>query len=81
MSADWVTHSELDAALDAVRADIADTEQRLRKEWTDTVRYEVDRVSGHLSEQDIKINWTLGLIVTLLLAVISGLTYAVLHFG
>lgn len=78
---DWVTHSELDAAIDAVRADIQETEQRLRKEWTDTVRYEVGRVSGHLSEQDIKINWTLGLIVTLLLSCISGLVYVVLHFG
>ena len=77
---DWVTHSELDAAIDAVRADIQETEQRLRKEWTDTVRYEVGRVSDHLSEQDIKISWTLGLQITLLLAIISGLTYALLHF-
>ena len=78
---DWVTHSELDAAIDAVRADIQETEQRLRDEWTDTVRYEVGRVSDHLSAQDIKISWTLGLQITLLLAIISGLTYALLHYS
>lgn len=74
---DYVTRVELDAAIDAVRADIADTEQRLRREWTDTVRYEMGRVSGHLSEQDVKINWTIGLIVTLLLTVIGSATFVV----
>lgn len=77
---DWVTHSELDAAIDAVRADIQETEQRLRKEWTDTVRYEVGRVSGHLSEQDIKINWILGLIVALLVSLLGSSVYVVLHY-
>lgn len=78
---DFVTRTELDSALDAVRADIAETEQRLRKEWTDTVRYEMGRVTGHLTEQDVKINWTLGLIGTLLLTVISGLVYAIISFA
>lgn len=78
---DWVTRTELDEAIDAVKADIADTEQRLRKEWTDTVRYEVGKVGDHLTDQDTKINATLALIVTLLLTVIGGLLWAALsHF-
>lgn len=71
----FVTHSELDEAIAAVKSDIADTEQRLRREWTDTVRYEVGRVSNHLSAQDVKINWTLGLIITLLLTLIGALVW------
>ncbi len=77
---DYVTHSELDAAIDAVRADIQETDQRLRKEWTDTVPYEVARVSGHLSEQDFKIYWILGLIVALLVSLLGSSVYVVLHY-
>lgn len=72
---DFVTRIELDAAIDAVRADIADTEQRLRKEWTDTVRYEMGRVGSHLSEQDVKINWVLGLIIAGLVTVVGSMIY------
>lgn len=68
----YVTHSELDTAIKAVRTDITATETRLRTEWTETVRFEVGRVDTHLGDQDRKINWTLGLIVTLLIAVIGG---------
>jgi hypothetical protein len=76
---EYVTHSELDAAIAAVKDDIADTEQRLRKEWTDTVRYEVGRMDKHLDDQDVKFNWMIGLQFTLLLAVMSGLIYFLLH--
>ena len=75
MSVDYVTRDELSEALAAVRADIAETEKQLRKEFTDAVRYEVGRVDTHLTDQDTKINWTLGLIAMLLIAVISGLIY------
>lgn len=73
----YVTRSDLDKAIEAVREDINETEQRLRREWTDAVRYEVGRVTDHLTDQDTKINWTLGLIVSLLLLIISALLYAV----
>ena len=78
MSADYVTRGELADAIADVRHDIEETEQRLRTEFTATVRYEVGRVDTHLTDQDTKINWTLGLIVTLLLALVSGLVFTVL---
>lgn len=68
-------HLELEAAKDAVREDIRETETRLRKEWTDTVRFEVGRVDGHLTDQDTKINWTLGLIALLLITAVGALIY------
>lgn len=77
--AEYVTHDELAVALADVRADIDDTEQRLRDEFTNTVRFEVGRVDQHLTQQDSRINWTLGLIVTLLVALVGGLLYTALH--
>lgn len=78
MSVDYVTRDELAEALADVRADIADTEERLRTEFTQTVRYEVGKVDAHLTQQDTRLNWTLGLIITLLLAGISGLVWVAL---
>src|SRR5579862_1439462 len=76
--AEFVTHSELDDAIQAVREDIVDTETRLRTEFTNTVRYEVGRVDDHLGVQDTRISWVLGLIVTLLITTVGGLLYVAL---
>ena len=76
---DYVTRTELDEAIDAVRDDIRETEERLREEWTNTVRFEVGRVDSHLGVQDSKIDWTLRLIVTLLVTVIGALIYVAAH--
>ena len=67
----YVTRAELDKAIDGVVERIDETEQRLREEWTNTVRWEMGRVDDHLGEQDSKINWVLGLIVSLLVAVVA----------
>lgn len=83
--ADYVTHAELDAALADVREDIADTEQRLRTEWTDAVRYEGARTEKHLEDQDRLIDrisgrtdWILGLLVAALVAAVGALLYVAL---
>lgn len=54
---DWVTRRELDDAITAVREDIAETEARLRTEFTSTVRYEVGKVDLHLAQQDESLKW------------------------
>lgn len=77
--AEYVTHDELAEALADVRADIDETEQRLRSEFTSTVRYEIGKVDTHLTQQDTRINWTLGLIVSLLVVLVGGLLYTALH--
>lgn len=81
---DPVTRDEMDLALAEALAEAkqyTDTaEQRLREEWTDAVRHEVGKVDVHLGDQDTKINWILGLMATLLLAVIGWLIYFLLHF-
>jgi hypothetical protein len=80
----WVTHSELDDALDAVREDIAETEHRLRGEFTSAVRYEIDRVHVHLEKQDESLKWIQRTLLTALigaaLSVLAGLSvYLITH--
>lgn len=74
----FVTHEELDKAIEAVREDIGETEQRLRSEFTDAMRFEFNRTEKHLDQQDGKINWVLGLIVTLLITAVGSLLYVAL---
>jgi len=76
----FVTHRELEEALSAVRDDIQETENRLRQEWTSTVRFEMQRMDTHLTDQDTKINWTLGLIVTLLVTLVGSAVYELLTY-
>lgn len=79
MTTEHVTHDELDIAFGKVLSEAKTytdaAERRLREEWTDTVRFETGRVDSHLDAQDGKINWLLGLMVTILLGVIGWLVY------
>ena len=77
--AEFVTHTELDEAIAAVKDDIAETEQRLRREWKETVRFEVGRVDTHLDAQDGKIDRVFYLIVTMLLSLVSSAVYILLR--
>lgn len=79
----FATKDELDDAIAAVRQDIRITESRLRKEWTDTVRYEIGRVENHLGEQDHSIRGiylaAISSLVLLVCAVIGLIGYFALR--
>lgn len=70
---DFVTRSELDEAITDVRREADEMEQRLRGEFTGTVRYEIGKLDKHLDQQDAKFHWVLGVLFSLLVAVIASL--------
>lgn len=72
---DYVTHGELDAAISAVKDDIAETERRLRGEFTDVVRYEVGKVDDHLEDQDGRLVNILRTAVAALISLLIWLAY------
>jgi len=78
-----VTRAELDLALADAIAEAKeytdDAERRLREEWTDAVRHEVGKVETHLGSQDTKIHAALGLLFTLLLAVVGWGVYFIIY--
>ena len=78
----YVTHDELGAAIAAVTEDIRDTEQRLREEFTNAVRFEADRTEKHLDAQDETLKWinrwALGALVAFITSLLGGLIYALI---
>lgn len=72
---DYVTHGELDAAIASVKDDIAETERRLRGEFTDVVRYEVGKVDDHLEDQDGRLVNILRTAVAALISLLIWLAY------
>lgn len=81
---DFVTHPELNEAIEAVLEDIRDSEERLRKEFTTTMRWELQRITDHLGEQDETLKWinrwTLGVLVSVIVALILLLSTGI-HIG
>ena len=73
----FVTHDELGEAIAAVTEDIRDTEERLRTEFTNAVRYEGDRTDRHLATQDESIRWILRTAITSLVLIVGALIYLV----
>lgn len=74
---DWVSRSELDDAIDRVTADIRDTENKLRTEFTSTVRFEVGRIDSHLDAQDERLTWIYRFALGALVTIIAGLIYLI----
>lgn len=69
----YVTQDDFDEAIAAVTEDIRDTENRLREEFTGTVRYEVSRMDTHLDTQDESIKWIQRYALTSLVLIICAL--------
>ena len=68
---DYITRRGLEDAIRDVKADMRAMEERWLG-WT-------ARVDSHLSDQDTRINWTLGLLASLLIMVIGSLILLVHH--
>lgn len=86
MTDNFVTHDELQEAVENAKEElihrIDETEDLLRKEFTGSLRYEMDRQDNHLQEQDTKLDriqyWIIATLLTIVLAVI-GLSSSNLH--
>lgn len=75
----FVTRSDLDTAIADVREDIRETEDRLRTEFSDRMSFEILRFDRHLDSQDTRLTWILGVLLSLLVAVIAALVYSAMH--
>lgn len=75
----FVTHSELNEAIDGVLERIAETEEKLRTEFQGAFQFEITRFDDHLNDQDEKLvwinRWTLGLLVMVMGSLITGIIY------